>query len=98
MSDQGNAIAAPMNSATPLPIDAARRPGMKRMFSIGWMTNTDVPLEVQDPQFGKRRKPLRLTGKVKFRFLLNFDFQRLTHGSSVRRKKPWENFRMSPWR
>jgi hypothetical protein len=49
VSDEGNAIAAPMNSATPLPIDAPRRPGMKRMFSIGWMTNTDVPLEVQGP-------------------------------------------------
>src|SRR4029077_6707999 len=33
-------------------------------------------------QFGKLRQPIRLTGKVKVRFLLNFDFQRLTHGSS----------------
>jgi hypothetical protein len=62
VSDVGKSITAPVNSATTLPRHSLLSTGepdlggppahyrggtIKRMFSIGWMTNTDVQLKVQ---------------------------------------------------
>jgi len=73
-------IPRPIPPKTPEP--AWRMPLMKRIFSIGCMTNTDVPLETRFIRL-VNDELRRLTGKVKNRFPLNFEFQRLTHDSSI---------------